>query len=114
MVRRKRLQHLVDKHNMLKVVNHTLAIQKVHRRSEPIPVQTLREPQSPRSGRHIRNSDNLLERDNLDSSDDEDDIDMSHSHSGEETSDHGQRPHGAGDEGFFFLFVFGDLGVLEL
>ena len=111
-VRRERLQDFVHEDDMLKIVNHTFPIQKVHRRREPIPIETLREAETACSRWDVGDGDNLFERDDLYSGDDQDDVDVSHGHGEEETPDHDEGPYCAGDEGLLFLFVLGGLGSL--
>ena len=108
------LENLINQYNVLEVVNHTLAIEKVHRRCKPVPIQALGEAQSARSRRHIGDSNNLLEGDDLNSGNDQDDVDMAHSHGEEETSNHDECPYRAGEKGLFLLLVLGGFGLLEL
>lgn len=114
MMRREWLQHLINQHNVLEVVNHTLTVQEVHRRGKPVPIQALSKAQSARPRRDVRNGNDLLEGDNLNSGDDQDDVDVAHSHGEEERPDHDEGPYCAGDEGLLLLLVFGGLGVLVL
>lgn len=113
-MRRKWLQHLIYEYNMLEVIDHTLAVQEIHRRRKPIPIQALREAQSARPRRNVRNGNNLLEGDNLDSGDNQDDVDVAHSHGEEECPNHDEGPYCARDEGLLLLLVLGGLGVLVL
>jgi hypothetical protein len=105
MMRRKRLEYLVNEHNMLKVVNNALAVQEVHCRRKPIPIQGLREAQPARPAWYIGNSDNLLERNDLNSCDNDDDVDVAGGQGGKEAAYHDECPYRAGDEGLFLLFV---------
>lgn len=108
------LEDLINQHNVLEVVNYTLPIEEVHSRRKPVPIQALGEAQSACSRRHIGDSNNLLEGDDLNSGNDQDDVDMAHSHGEEETSNHNECPYRAGKEGLFLFLVLGGFGVLEL
>lgn len=108
------LEDLINQDNVLKVVNHRLSVEEVHSRRKPVPIQALREAQSACPRWDIGDSNNLLEGDNLDSGNNEDDVDVSHSHGEEETSDHDECPYRAGEEGLLLLLVLGGFSLLEL
>lgn len=108
------LEDLINQDDVLKVINHTLSIKEVHSRRKPVPIQALRKAQSACSRWDIGNGNNLLEGDDLNSGNDEDDVDMTHGHGEEETPNHDECPYRAGKEGLLLLLVLGSFGLLEL
>lgn len=104
-MRRQRQQHLVHQHNVLKVVNHRLAVQKVQRRRQPVPAQALARPQLQRAGGDARDGDDLVEGHDLDGGDDDDDVQVAHEEGREEAADHDEGPERAGEEVCLLLFV---------
>lgn len=109
---RKRKQHLVNQQNMLEIVDDAFSVQEVHRRRQKVPVQGFGETQVLLLIGDIGDGDNFLERDNLDSGDESDDIDVTGEQRDEETSDHHEAPYRPGNEGLLFLLVFGLGGFL--
>ena len=104
---------------MLEVVDDALAVQKVHGGAEEVPVQRLGEAQAAGLARHVRNSNDLLEGDDLHGGDDDDDEQVAGAEGPEEAGDHDQRPYGARDEVCLFLLVLAlgqlvDLGSVSL
>ena len=97
---------------MLEVVDHRLSIQEVHCCAQKVPVQRLGEAQTPRSGRDIGNSDDLLEADDLDRSNNDYNVDVAGEHAGEEGRYHNQCPDGSSDEGLALLVIVGCWFVL--
>jgi len=108
-VSRKRQENLVDKNNVLEVVDHTLAVEEVHGRSEEVPVESLGESQAPRSRRHVSNRNDLLVADNLHGGHNDEHVDVTREHGAEEEGDHDDGPDGACDEGLLLLFRFREL-----
>lgn len=100
-------KHPVDEHNVLEVVDDALAVEKVHGARQPVPVEALGSLDVPGAGRHGRNGDDLLERDDLDGGHDGDDVDVTHEEGGEEAGDHDQGPEGTGYEVGLLLLVVG-------
>lgn len=90
---------------MLKVIYHTLPIEKVHGGPQEVPVETLGKSQASSAAGDIGNGDDLLEGDNLDGGDDDDDVNVAREHCPKETSNHDEGPDGAGDEGLLFLLI---------
>ena len=105
MMRSKRQQHPIDQHDMLKIINDTLAIEEIHSGAEEIPIQGLGKAERAGAGGDVGDGDDLLERDDLDGRHDDDDVDVAGEHAAEEDGDHDEGPDGAGDEGLFFLLV---------
>lgn len=73
-MRRKREQDLVDEDDMLEVVYDTFPVEIVHCRPQKVPIQSFSEPKTPSSTRDVGNSDDFLERYDLDSGDDQNDV----------------------------------------
>jgi hypothetical protein len=92
MVRRKRKQHLVHEHDMLKVVDDRLAVQKVQRRRQPVPAQRLGRSDLAHAAGDARDGDDLAKGDNLHGREDDDDVDVAHEEGGEEAADHDECP----------------------
>lgn len=92
MVGGQRKKHLVNKYNMLKVVDDALSIEKVHGGGEEIPVHTLRGAQRSGSAGNVGNGNDFLEGDDLDCSDNGNHVNVAHEQCAEEDSDHDQRP----------------------
>lgn len=113
MVRSEWQQYLVHQHDMLEVVDNALSIQKVHGRCQPIPVERFRKSQPSGSTRDVCDSYNFLERDDLNSCDNGNDVDVTHEHGGEEDTDHHHGPECSGHEGLLLLLIFGWAGILR-
>lgn len=109
-MRGKRQQHPIDQDNMLKIINHALAVEEIHRSTKEVPVQGLGEAEGAGARGHVGDGDNLLEGDDLHGGHDDDDVDVAGEHAAEEDGDHDEGPDGAGDEGLFFLLVGRGLG----
>lgn len=90
---------------MLKIIDNTLAVQEVHGGSKEIPIQALCELQLLLARRHICDSNDLFEGDDLHSTDQRHDVDMACRHGPEEGSYHHQCPYCASYESLFLLFV---------
>lgn len=105
MMRRERQQHPINQNHMFEIINHTLPIQKIHRRAQKIPIQRLGEAQAARAGGDVGDGDDFFEADDLDGGDDDEDVDVAGEHAAEEDADHDEGPGGAGDEGLFLLGV---------
>lgn len=91
---------------MLEVVDDTLAVEEIHGRSKEIPVESLCETQLTSSAGNVGDGNDLLEGDDLDGSDDDDDVDVTGEHCDEEEDDHDESPDSSGDEGLLLLFIF--------
>lgn len=109
MVRRQRQENLVNQDNMLEVVYHSLSIQKVHGRSEPIPVEALCRSQLSRLAWDAGDGNDFAKGDDLDGGDDGDDVDVAHEEGGEEAGHHDEGPKGPRQEVGLFLVVLGFL-----
>lgn len=99
---------------MLKVVDHALSIEKIHGCRQEIPIQRLCEPQVLLLIGDIGDSDDLLERYDLDSRDKGNDIDMTREQCNEETSNHNKSPYRPSDEGLLLLLIFRLRGLLKV
>lgn len=99
-------KHLVNKNNMLKVVNDTLSVQKVHGCREPIPIQALCRLERASTTRNVCDGNNFLEGNNLYRRNDCDDVNVSHEQRQEENANHDQCPERSGPEVGLFLFIF--------
>jgi len=97
---------------MLQIVDDALAIQEVHGCGQPVPVETLGRAQVAGLARQVGNGNDLLERDNLNSCDDGQHVNMTHKEGGEKTTNHDEGPESACDEVGLLLLVLG-LGVLD-
>lgn len=86
-------KHLINQHNMLEVVNHTLPVQEVHCGGQPIPVQRFCEFQSSSPAGNICNCNDLFERDDLNCGHNSNDVDVAHEHSIKERADHNECPY---------------------
>lgn len=95
----------INKNNVLKIIDDTLAVKEVHCCSQPVPVQTLCETQPTRTTGDIGDCNDLLEGDDLYSSHNGDNVEMSHEHGPKESSYHDKRPYRSRDEGLLLLFV---------
>lgn len=99
-------QHLVNQKNMLEVVDHTFAIQEVHRSGQEIPIQRFRKPNVLLFTRDIGDGDDLLERDDLDGCYNTNDVDVTGKHGNEKTRYHHERPYCPSNECLLLLFIF--------
>lgn len=108
---RKRQKDLVNENNVLKVVDYTLSIEKVHGSREPVPVETLGRSQGTSTARDVCNGDDFLERNDLDGGNDADDVDVAHEEGSEEEGEHDEGPKCACDKVGLFLFILGLLLV---
>lgn len=104
-MRRKGQKDLVHEQNMLEVINDTFTIQKVHCYGKEVPIQRPRQWEVLLLGRDLGNVDDLFEADDLDGSNQEENVDMSAEHSQEETSNHCQSPYCTSDKGLFLLLI---------
>lgn len=105
MVGRKGEQYSIDKHNVLKVVYHTLPIQEIHRRPKKVPVKRPCESKILSSARDVCNGNNFLEGNDLNRRDYCNDINMAGEHGNKEASDHYKRPYCPSNESLLFLLV---------
>lgn len=110
MMRSKRQQHPINQHNMLKVINHALAVEEIHGGAEEVPIQGLSKAEGAGARGDVGDGDDLLEGDDLHGGHDDDDVDVAGEHAAEEDGDHDEGPDGAGDEGLFFLLIGRGLG----
>lgn len=109
MVSSERQEDLVYQHNVLEVVDHTLAVQEIHGGSEEVPVESLGEAQAACSRRHIGNRNDLLVANNLHGGHDDEHVDVASEHGSKEEGNHDERPDGACDEGLLLLLVLRQL-----
>lgn len=107
-----RQQHLVNEQDVLEVVDNALSVKEIHGRREEIPVQGLGEAEVLLLAGYIGDGNNFLERDDLDGSNQNDDVDVTGEHGDKETRDHDESPYRAGNEGLLLLLVFGLGGFL--
>jgi hypothetical protein len=103
-------QDSVDKQNVLEVVDDALAVQEVHGGSQEVPVQRFGEAQAAGLAGDVGYRNDLLEADDLDSGDDNNDVQVASAEGEEEASDHDQGPCGAHDEVGLLLLVLALLG----
>lgn len=106
-MRRERQQHSVHEHDMLEVVYDALAIQIVHRDAEEVPVQGLGEAQVLGLAGHVGDGNDLFERDQLNRSDQHDDVDVSREQREEEPKHHEERPYCSRYKRLLLLLVVG-------
>lgn len=107
MVIRKREQNFINQQDVLEVVDHALSVQEVHSCRQKVPIQRFGEPQVLLLVGDVGDSDNLLERNDLNSSNEGDDIDMTGEQRDEETGNHHEGPYRPGNEGLLLLLIFG-------
>lgn len=100
-------QNPIHQNNMLEVVNDRLAVEKVHGSRKPVPVQALGGPQGSLTAGNVGDSNDFLERNDLDGRDDTKNVDMAHKEGQEETGKHDKGPEGACHEVGLFLLVLG-------
>lgn len=105
----KRQQDLVDEHNVLEVVDDALAVEEVHCRGQPVPVEALGGLEGTGAAGDVGNGNDLFEGDDLDGGDNGDDVDVAHEEGNEEAGNHDQGPNGACPKVGLFLFIFGFL-----
>jgi hypothetical protein len=98
---------------VLEVVYDALAVQEVHGRCQPVPIQGLGKAQPPGATRDIGNGDDLLERHDLHGGDNANDVDVAHEHGAKEAANHDKRPYRPSDEGLFLLLIVGHGGRLS-
>lgn len=91
---------------MLEIVDDAFSVEKVHAGAEKIPVQRSGEGKVFGSAGDICYSYDFLERDDLNSGDYGEDVDMPGEHGCEEAGDHDEGPYRASDEGLLLLLVF--------
>jgi hypothetical protein len=91
---------------MLKVIDHTFTVQKVHGGGKKIPIQAFCELQLLFPRWHICDSDYLFEGYHLHSTNQSHDVYVARRHRPEKGSYHHQRPYCAGNESLLFLFIF--------
>lgn len=91
---------------MLEVVYYALPVEKVHGRSQKVPIQGPRKSQVFCFTRHVGDGNDLLERYNLDASDDGDEVQMAREHCREEATNHDKSPYRSGNEICLFLLIF--------
>ena len=111
---RERQQHSINQHYVLEVVDHTLPIQKVHRCPQEIPVERLGKAKTPRARGHVRDSNDLLETDDLDCCHGHENVYVAREHGAEEDGNHDEGPDGAGDKGLLLLFEIGWFGLVVM
>lgn len=102
-----REEDLVEKHNVLEVIDNTFAVEKVHCRRQPVPVQALGTLEVPSSTRYARNRNYLLERYYLDRGYYCEDVDVPHKEGEKEAANHNECPESSSDEVGLLLFIFG-------
>ena len=107
MVSREWQQDPIHQHDVLKIVDHVLAVQVVHDRAQEVPVQCAREAQVLGLAGRIGDGDDLLEGDELHGRDDGYYVDVAGEHEGEEEGNHDQGPYCTSDEGLLLLGLFG-------
>lgn len=100
-----RQQNPVNQDDVLEVVYHTLAVEEVHGARQPVPVEALGGLDVPGAGWHRCDSNDLLERDDLDGGHDGNNVDVAHEESSKEASDHDKSPKGTGYEVCLFLLI---------
>lgn len=101
-----RQQDLVYQQNVLEIVDNALSVQEVHCDGKEVPVQRPRQWEILPFGGHLCDVDDLLEADDLNSSDQEENVNVSAEHGQEEAPDHCQGPYRTSDKGLFLLLIF--------
>lgn len=109
-----RQENLVYQQDVLEIVYHAFSIQEVHCRREPIPVQGLGEAEILLATGDVGDRDYFLERNNLNGSDQANNVYMTRKHSNKEARDHDEGPYCSCDEGLLLLLVLGLRGFLKL
>ena len=109
MVRCQRQQHFVHQNNVLEVVYDALAVEEIHSGRKPVPVQALGRLQVTSPARNARDGDDFFEGYDLNSSDDGQDVDVTHKERREETSNHDEGPERSRDKGGLLFLVLGIL-----
>lgn len=107
MVSGQRQQDLVNQNNVFEVVNDSLAVEKVHGSCQPVPVETLSRSKGASTAGDVGDGNNLLERDDLYSGNNGNNVDVSHKERGKEQGEHDKGPESASYEVGLFLFVLG-------
>lgn len=92
MVGSQRKKHLVNKDNVLEVVDDALSVKEVHGGGQEVPVQALGGAQRSSSAGNIGDGNDFLEGNDLDCSDNGNHVNVSHEQCAEEARDHDQRP----------------------
>lgn len=112
-VGRERQQNFIHEQNVLEIIDDALSVQEIHGRCEEVPVQGLGEAQVLLLTRHIGDSNDFLEREDLNCSHNANDVNVSGEHSDEKASNHYEGPYRSGNEGLFLLLVIGLSGFLR-
>lgn len=107
MMSRKRQQDHIHQQNMLKVVDDAFTVQEVHGCRKKVPIERLARIQALGPAGNVCDSDNLLERNDLNRRDDCDHVYVSREERDEEAGHHDEGPYRASDKGLFLLFVVG-------
>lgn len=102
-----RQQDLVNQNNVLEVVNDSLAVEEVHGSRQPVPVETLSRSKGAGTAGDVGDGNDLLERDDLYSGNNGNDVDVSHKERGKEQGEHDKGPESASYEVGLLLFVLG-------
>ena len=108
-MRRKREKHSIHQQNMLEIVDDALSIQIIHCRSQEIPIERFCKSQVLRFAGDIGDSNDLLERHDLDSGDQDNKVEVAGKQGHEEPGNHYERPYRPGNKGLLLLFVIGEL-----
>lgn len=111
---RQRQKHLVDQQNMLEIVDDAFSVEKIHGRREKVPVQRLGEAEILLLTGNIGDGNDFLERDDLNRSHNDNNVDVSGEHGDEKERDHDESPYCPRNEGLFLLLVFGLGGFLPV
>lgn len=90
---------------MLEVIDDALAVEKVHCRPQPIPIECLCEAQLASAAGYVGDCNDFLEGYDLYSGDDHDDVDVPSEHGAEEDAYHDKCPYRPRDERLLFLLV---------
>lgn len=105
MVRCKGQQNLVDEENMFEVIEDTLSVQVIHGDGKKVPVQGSCQGKILLLGWDLRDSDDFFEGDDLNGSNDHDDVDVASEHRTKEAGNHDKRPYCSCVEGGLLLFI---------
>lgn len=92
MMSRHDLQCPVKEDDVPKIVDDALAVEEIHGRAQKVPIQSLGEAQVAGLAGDIGDGDDLLERNDLYGSDDEDDVYVAHEQRKEKTANHDEGP----------------------
>lgn len=102
-------ENLVDQDDVLEIVYAALPVEKVHGRSQPVPVEALCRAQITLATRYGGDSDHFLEGDDLDVCYNAKYVNVTHEEGGKKTKDHDKCPKRSCYEVLFLFLILGRL-----